>query len=305
LNNTTKNTNFIKTLAQDMGFTACGISMAKKLENEEDKFSQWLKNGYHGKMKYMENHFDKRLDPTKLVPGAKSVISLLFNYAQPRPQVEPKISVYALGEDYHQVIKDKLFEMVSAIKANIGDIDGRVFVDSAPVMERQWAEKAGLGWLGKHGLLIRKQEGSLFFIAQIISDLALDSDSITSNHCGTCTACIDACPTNAIVLDGVVDSTKCISYLTIELHDNIPLDLRPQLNGWAYGCDICQDVCPWNKFSSKTNESRFLESPIEGWTSEDWIEITENIFKKTFGKSAIKRIGFEKLKQNITHALGT
>lgn len=302
MSNTTKqkNTEFVKSLATKHGFIACGISKAEHLAEEENHFSEWLTNGYHGKMKYMENHFDKRLDPSKLVPGAKSVISLLLNYAQDEPNGNaPKISKYAWGDDYHKVIKDKLFTMVSEIKANIGDIEGRVFVDSAPVMERQWAAKSGLGWIGKHGLLIRKQEGSFFFIAQIICNLDLELDQTTTDHCGECTACIDACPTDAIVANQLVDSNKCISYLTIELHDNTPNTLQSKLSDWAYGCDICQDVCPWNKFSKPTEVEAFAKKEYTQWSHDEWMEMTEDVFNAHFDKTAIKRIGFEKLKQNL------
>jgi epoxyqueuosine reductase len=306
LSNTTKqkNTAFIKSLSEKFGFLACGISQAQKLEEEEKPLTEWLNRGYHGKMKYMENHFDKRLDPSKLVPGAKSVISLLLNYAQEETTDSAvKISKYAWGEDYHSVIKNKLFLMVQSIKEEIGDINGRVFVDSAPVLERQWAAKSGLGWIGKHGLLLRKQEGSFFFIAQIICDLDLETDQQTTDHCGECTACIDACPTNAIVANKLVDSNKCISYLTIELHENTPEAYRDKLNGWAYGCDICQDVCPWNKFSTQTQVKEFQKTEHSTWQEEEWTEMTESIFDSHFEKSAIKRIGASKMKQNIANIL--
>ena len=254
-----KKGNTIKSIAKDLGFIACGISKAEKLHEAESNLEKWLKQGYHGKMQYMENHFDKRLDPSKLVPGAKSVISLLYNYYPEETQNldSPKIAKYAYGEDYHFVVKDKLKEFVHRIDESIGKVEGRVFVDSAPVMERQWAEKSGLGWIGKHSLLINKKKGSFFFIAEIILDLELEPDNKVTEHCGTCTACIDACPTDAIVANQVVDASKCISYLTIELKDEIPSSFKGKMENWAFGCDICQDVCPWNKFSSAHSTPEF------------------------------------------------
>ena len=262
----------------------------------------WLKKGYHGKMQYMENHFDKRLDPTKLVPDAKSVISLLFNYYPSESQNPnaPKIAKYAFGEDYHFVVKDKLKEFVHRIEESIGKVEGRVFVDSAPVMERQWAEKSGLGWIGKHGLLINKQKGSFFFIAELILDLELIPDHKVTDHCGTCTACIDACPTDAIVANQVVDASKCISYLTIELKDEIPSYFKGKMENWAFGCDICQDVCPWNKFSSSHQTAKFQpKKEVLEMSQNEWIEMTEEVFKELFKKSALKRTKFEGLKRNL------
>ena len=281
---------------------ACGISKAGKLEEEEPKLEKWLKNGFHGKMQYMENHFDKRLDPSKLVPGAKSVVSLLYNYFPEENQnpKAPKIAKYAYGEDYHFVIKDKLKEFVHRMEEKIGQVEGRVFVDSAPVMERKWAEKAGLGWIGKHSLLINKKEGSFFFIAELILDLELQPDSKVTEHCGTCTACIDACPTDAIVANQVIDGSKCISYLTIELKDEIPSSFKGKMENWVFGCDICQDVCPWNRFSSAHKTPEFTpKDQVMEMDNQEWMELTEDVFKDLFKKSALKRTKFLGIKRNV------
>jgi len=297
-----KHTALVKQMAAQLGFDYCGISKAKQLADSAVHLENWLNKGYHGKMKWMENHFDKRIDPTKLVPGAKSVISLLYNYSPSEnyDNAGVKISKYAYGEDYHFVIKDKMKTFMSFITEKIGQVEGRVFVDSAPVLDRAWAARGGLGWIGKHSLLINKQKGSFYFIAELILDLALDADGPTTDHCGTCTACVDACPTDAIVADKIVDSTKCISYLTIELREEIPKHFKDKMEGWAFGCDICQDVCPWNRFTAPHKQPKFDPHPdIGNMQKRDWKEITEDIFKDIFKKSAVKRAGYLKLKQNI------
>jgi epoxyqueuosine reductase len=303
MNSNATHTQVIKKFASELNFSFCGISKAEFLEDEAPKLEAWLKRGFHGKMSYMENHFDKRLDPTKLVPGAKSVVSLVYNY-YPQKDLsktgELKIAKYAYGEDYHVVVKDKLKVFVEKIQQEIGDVHGRVFVDSAPVMERQWAAKSGLGWIGKNSLLLNKQMGSFFFLAELILDLELESDSPMKDYCGTCTACIDTCPTDAIHDPYVIDSNKCISYLTIELKDSIPTEFQGKMDNWVFGCDICQDVCPWNRFSQSHQESRF--NPQGDWPDfkqSDWRELTEEIFTKAFGKSAVQRTGFAGLRRNI------
>lgn len=297
---------FIKSIARELGFSFCGISKAEKLEEEETKLEAWLKRGYHGKMQYLENHFDKRLDPTKLVPGARSVVSLIYNYFPKKDLATTsslKVAKYAYGEDYHDVIKDKLKIFMNKIHEEIGEVSGRAFVDSAPVMERQWAARSGLGWLGKNSLLLNKQMGSFFFLAELILDLELEPDFPMKDYCGTCTACMDACPTDAIHEAYVIDSNRCISYLTIELKESIPAEFQDKMENWIFGCDICQDVCPWNRFSVPHQEPRF--NPPDDWpnfTDQDWIEITENVFRKNFSKSAITRTGYKGLKRNITFA---
>lgn len=295
--------NLIKTHAKRLGFTSCGIAKAGFLESEAPKLEKWLQNDFHGEMRYMENHFDKRLDPRLLVDGAKSVVSLSYNYFPSEVQREDtyKIAKYAYGEDYHKVVKDKLFELLEILREEIGEINGRCFVDSAPVLERAWAEKAGLGWNGKHTLLIQKQQGSFFFLAELIIDLELEFDEpFTTNHCGTCTKCIDACPTEAILPNNQLDGSKCISYVTIELRDNIPTEFKENMKDWAFGCDICQDVCPWNRFSKPHND--YLFSPKENmldYTKRDWEEITEETFKKVFNKSAVHRAKYNGFTRNI------
>jgi len=301
--NRTNNTNLIKTEALRLGFSSCGVAKAQFLEEEAPRLEQWLKNGFHGKMQYMENHFDKRLDPTKLVPGAKSVISLQYNY-YPQEKITTdtyKISKYAYGEDYHHVIKDKLFEFLSFIQENFGEVDARVFTDSAPVLERVWAKKSGLGWIGRHSLLITKQKGSFFFLAEIILDLELEYDhEFKTDHCGNCTKCIDACPTDAILKNNTVDGSKCISYFTIELKEEIPKSMNGKFEDWMFGCDICQDVCPWNRFSIPHQELQFEPHPdLLTMTKKDWEEITGDVFHKIFNKSAVKRTKFSGLKRNI------
>ncbi|MGB0881461.1 MAG: tRNA epoxyqueuosine(34) reductase QueG [Vicingaceae bacterium] len=298
-----KYTHQIKTEASRLGFSFCGISKAGFLEDEAPRLENWLKNNMHGKMQYMENHFDKRLDPTKLVEGSKSVISLLFNYFPEEIQRNDsfKISKYAYGEDYHFVIKHKLKDIVHFINDNIGEVDARVFTDSAPVLDRAWAKKSGLGWIGKNGMLINKQQGSFFFLAEIILDLDLEYDNPTTDYCGTCSACIDACPTDALLPNKVVDGSKCISYFTIELKDEIlPKDVKGKFNDWAFGCDICQDVCPWNRFSLVHNEPRFKPNEkLLSYSKKEWTEITEEVFQEIFKKSPVKRTNFKGLKRNI------
>ena len=298
-----KNTAIVKRLAREAGFSYCGVSKAGFLEEEAPRLEDWLNKKLHGTMDWMENHFDKRLDPRILVPGAKSVVSLMYNYFTTAKQMDPtapKISKYALGEDYHKVIKDKLYSMIESLNAEIGKIEGRVFVDSAPVMERAWAAKSGLGWIGKNTLLINKGSGSFFFMAQIISDLDLEEDTPIRDYCGTCTACLDACPTEAILPSRSIDSNKCISYLTIELKDQIPDHFQDKMDNWMFGCDICQDVCPWNRFSSPNNEPKFEpKAPILNLSKSDWLDLNETLFNQLFKYSAVKRTKFKGLKRNI------
>lgn len=282
---------------------ACGISKADFLADEAPRLEQWLNQNHHGQMGYMERNFDKRLDPRKLVPGAKSVVSLLFNYFPentPSDSDAPKIARYAYGQDYHRVIKDKLFEFMHEIQTQIGDVGGRVFVDSAPVMEKAWASKSGLGWVGKNTNLIRKQEGSYFFIAELILDISLEADGAVTDHCGSCTACLDACPTNAFTAPYQLDASKCISYFTIELKDAIPEEVKGKFDQWAFGCDICQEVCPWNRFSTPHKEPAFNPNPeLMGMAQNDWDEITEEVFNRLFEVSAVQRTGFSGLKRNL------
>ena len=293
----------IKKHAKRLGFLSCGISNAGFLEEEAPRLEQWLQQGHHGSMTYMERNFDKRLDPTKLVPGAKSVVSLLYNYYPKNTQSDPtapKISKYAYGKDYHVVIKDKLFELMQVLQQEIGEIHGRVFVDSAPVLDKAWAAKAGLGWIGKHSNLISKQTGSFFFIAELITDLSLELDTPVTDHCGSCTACIDACPTDAIIAPYQVDGSKCISYFTIEIKDAIPQEVKGQFDNWTFGCDVCQDVCPWNRFSTPHNEPKFEpSSELLQMSSDDWHEITEAVFDRLFAESAVQRTQFSGLKRNL------
>ncbi|MEO5569807.1 MAG: tRNA epoxyqueuosine(34) reductase QueG [Bacteroidia bacterium] len=298
-----KNSQLIKQESSRLGFEFCGISKADFLEEEAPLLEQWLKNGMHGKMHYMENYFDKRLDPRKLVEGAKSVVSLLLNYYTDKKQEDetaPKISMYALGKDYHFVIKEKLKELLHFVRENIGEVNGRVFVDSAPVLDKAWAKKSGLGWIGKNTNLIHPKAGSYFFIAELILDLELEPDVPIKDYCGTCSLCVDACPTNAIVKPYIVDGSKCISYFTIELKEEIPEEMKGKFENWAFGCDICQDVCPWNRFSKAHNEKNFVpEKELLQMKKSDWKELTEEVFKKIFKNSAVKRTGFEGLKRNI------
>ncbi len=293
----------IKEESKRLGFLSCGISKAGFLEKEAPRLELWLNQNQHGQMSYMENHFDKRLNPTLLVDDAKSVISLLLNYypSQFQNQESYKISKYAYGQDYHNVIKEKLNELLYCIQDEIGEVSGRAFVDSAPVLDKAWAAKSGLGWIGKNSNLLTQQIGSFYFIAELIVDIDLDYDYATTDHCGSCTACIDACPTEAIVAPYVVDGSKCISYFTIELKDNLPVEMKDKFDNWAFGCDVCQDVCPWNKFSKPHNEPLFnANHELLSFTKKDWEEITEDTFKKVFKNSAVKRTKFEGLKRNIT-----
>ena len=292
----------IKTKAKTLGFMSCGISKAGFLEDEAPKLENWLNKNMNGEMSYMERNFDMRLDPTKIVEGAKSVISLTYNYYSEKNGENSnfKISKYAYGNDYHFVIKNKLKDLFEYIKEKTGDINGRVFVDSAPVLERAWAKKSGLGWIGKNTNLISKKNGSFFFICEIILDLELDYDHIETDHCGSCTACIDACPTNAIVEPYVVDGSRCISYYTIELKNNIPDYAKNTYDDWIFGCDICQDVCPWNRFSKPHKEPLFnSDDEFLSMSKNDWIEMTKETFNKVFRNSAIKRAGFDGIKRNI------
>jgi epoxyqueuosine reductase len=297
-----KHTDFIKSESKRLGFIACGISKAGFLEQEAPRLENWLSNQMNGQMAYMENNFDKRLDPTLLVDGAKSVISLLLNYYPTQNQIVDtyKISKYAYGQDYHYVIKEKLKELLFAIQENIGSVYGRAFVDSAPVLDRAWAAKSGLGWIGKNSNLITQKTGSFYFIAELIIDLELDYDYATTDHCGTCRACLDACPTDAIVAPYKVDGSKCISYFTIELKENIPEQMKGKFEDWVFGCDICQDVCPWNKFSTPHKEPLFNPNlDMLDWNKKDWKEITEDTFNLVFKNSPLKRTKFKGLMRNL------
>ena len=297
-----KYTNLIKDEAKRLGFLSCGISKAGFLEEEAPRLENWLNKNRHGQMSYMENHFDKRLNPTLLVDDAKSVISLLLNYYPSDFQNTDsyKISKYAYGQDYHFVIKKKLKELLHFIQTEIGEVSGRAFVDSAPVLDKAWAAKSGLGWIGKNTNLITQKVGSFYFIAELIVDLDLEYDASTTDHCGSCTVCIDACPTQAIVAPYEVDGSKCISYFTIELKDNLPSEMKNKLDDWAFGCDVCQDVCPWNKFSKSHNEPLLKPNEsILNFSKKDWEEITSETFNKVFKNSAVKRTKFHGFKRNI------
>ena len=293
----------IKQKAEKFGFQSCGISKAEFLEEEAPRLEAWLNKGYHGEMQYMENHFDKRLDPALLVDGAKSVISLSYNYF-PKVKIDEinnfKISKYAYGEDYHEVIKDILKEMVAELQEEIGEFGFRVFVDSAPVLEKAWARKSGLGWVGKNANLITKKHGSFYFLAEIICDLELDYDLAVTDHCGSCRACIDACPTQAIVSDRIVDGSKCISYATIELKNEIPDYFNGKMDDWMFGCDVCQDVCPWNRFSAPTLQEKFAPNFQKlNFRKNEWKELTQELFSEIFKKSAVKRTKFSGLMRNV------
>ena len=293
----------IKSKAKALGFLSCGISKADFLEKEAPRLEQWLNQNHHGEMAYMANHFDKRLDPRVLVPGAKSVVSLLLNYHTEEKQTDveaPKIASYAFGEDYHNVIKDKLKQLMNFIYQEIGEVAGRFFVDSAPVMDRAWAAKSGLGWIGKNTNLISKKAGSFFFIAELILDLELEHDLPATDHCGSCTACIDACPTDALLAPYQIDGSKCISYVTIELKNEIPSDFQGKMDNWAFGCDVCQTVCPWNRFATPHSEPAF-NPPAEllSLSKNEWEEMTQEVFSVIFKNSAIKRTKYEGLKRNI------
>ena len=302
INNKEKYTTFIKSEAKRLGFLSCGISKAGFLEDEAPRLESWLNKQMNGQMSYMENNFDKRLNPALLVDDAKSVVSLLLNYypSEFQNQDSYKISKYAYGQDYHFVIKEKLQELLFSIQSTIGEVSGRAFVDSAPVLDKAWAAKSGLGWIGKNSNLITQQVGSFYFIAELIIDLDLEYDQATTDHCGSCTACIDACPTQAIVAPYMVDGSKCISYFTIELKENIPQEMKGKFDDWAFGCDVCQDVCPWNKFSKPHDEPLFNPNPeVLSMSKKDWKEITEETFKAVFKNSPLKRAKFEGLKRNI------
>ena len=302
INNKEKYTQLIKAEAHRLGFLSCGISKAGFLEEEAPRLENWLNNQMNGQMSYMENHFDKRLNPTLLVDDAKSVISLLLNYYPSELQNEDsyKISKYAYGQDYHHVIKEKLKELLHFIQTEIGEVSGRAFVDSAPVLDKAWAAKSGLGWVGKNSNLITQKVGSFYFIAELIIDLELEYETATTDHCGSCTACLDACPTEAIVAPYVVDGSKCISYFTIELKDNLPQEMKGKFDDWMFGCDVCQDVCPWNRFSKPHIEPLFqANSDILNFSKSDWEEITVDTFQKVFKNSAVKRTKYEGLLRNI------
>jgi epoxyqueuosine reductase len=294
-------THEIKSKAKALGFDNCGISRAGFLEDEARKLERWLQQGRHGTMSWMENWFDKRVDPTKLMEGAKSVITVLLNYAPADNalSIGPfKISRYAYGQDYHDVLKKKLSLLVKDMQEQYGDFHARIFVDSAPVMDKAWAKKSGLGWIGKNSNLISKTTGSYFFIAEIICDLELAYDTAINDYCGTCTRCIDACPTDAITEAYVVDGSKCISYLTIELKESIPVEYKNKMDNWVFGCDICQEVCPWNSFATPHQNKEFLPgAELQKWRNQ---EVTEEVFKTLFQKSAIKRTKFQGLQRNIS-----
>jgi epoxyqueuosine reductase len=297
--------NLIKKESQRLGFDYCGIARADFLEQEAPRLEQWLAGNMHGQMHYMEKWFDLRLDPRKLVPGAKSVVSLLVNYYpddSTLSQTAPRISRYAYGKDYHTVIKDKLKLLLEEVRKKIGEVNGRCFIDSAPILERAWAVKSGLGWIGKNSNLINKNSGSYFFIAELILDLELEYDQPMGDYCGTCTRCMDACPTDAIIKPSVVDGSRCISYFTIELKENFPIppSMKNKFDDWAFGCDVCQEVCPWNRFAKPHAENNFKPSPeLEKMEKSEWKEITEEVFKKVFGNSAVKRAGYKGLKRNL------
>ena len=292
----------LKTEAHRLGFLACGIAKAEFLEAEAPRLEQWLRQGKNGEMGYMADHFDMRLDPRKLVPGAKSVISLAYNYFTPQLQADPEapqLSTYAYGRDYHKVVKKRLKPLMAFINEHFGDVAMRAFVDSAPVLEKAWAQRAGIGWVGKHTNVIRQGAGSFFLLCEIITDLELAADPPATDHCGTCRRCIDACPTDAITPYGV-DGSRCISYLTIELKDAIPQEFAGKLENWAFGCDICQQVCPWNRFSTAHTEAQFAPKPeLLGLSKDDWKGMTEVVFDRLFEGSAVKRTKFEGLKRNV------
>jgi epoxyqueuosine reductase len=296
----------LKEKARSLGFFLCGIARAELMQEEAVNLEKWLSQNYHGEMTYMANHFDKRIDPTVLVPQAKSVISLAYNYFQEEKQSDdeaPKIAMYAYGKDYHKVVRKKLNQLFGWIKETFGDVDGRVFVDSAPILERDWAKRSGLGWVGKNTMLIHPKKGSYFFLAEIILDLDFQYDHPISDYCGTCTRCIDACPTEAINPKGYfMDGSKCISYLTIELKNQIPPDYQHKMDNWMFGCDICQQVCPWNRFATPHDEPDFIPSEtLIAMTKNEWIELTEPAYNNLFEGSAVKRAKFAGLKRNIEY----
>lgn len=303
LGNSEKYAKLIKEKAKKFGFMSCGISKAGFLEEDAPALERFLNNHFHGEMAYMENHFDKRLNPQLLVEGSKSVISLAYNYF-PKESIATldnfKISKYAYAQDYHEVIKEILREMVAELQDEIGEFQFRIFVDSAPVLERSWARKSGIGWVGKNANLITKQRGSFFFLAEIICDLVLETDAPVADHCGRCRKCIDACPTGAIVSDKIIDGSKCISYATIELKNEIPDSFKNKMEDWMFGCDICQDVCPWNRFSTPHQQPKFEPNAfLKSYTKREWREITLELFSEIFRKSPVKRTKFSGLKRNI------
>lgn len=304
MNTAVRHTDLIRAEAQRLGFGFVGFARAERLDAEARRLEQWLQSGAHGRMAYLENYFDLRIDPTQLVPGAKTVICLTFNYFTEEKQQDPaapKLATYAYGEDYHFVVKDKLKALLQYMRAAIGEIDGRCFVDSAPIMEREWAQRAGIGWNGRNTLTIHPKRGSFFFLAEIICDLPLTYNDPMRDHCGTCRRCVDACPTEAIAPEGYfLDASKCISYLTIELRDAIPEAFQPEMHNWMFGCDICQDVCPWNRFSERHTEPAFEPSAeLLALNQRDWQELTEETFGRVFKKSAVKRVKYAGLKRNI------
>ncbi len=304
MNSPKKNKQLIKITADRLGFDYCGIAKAVRLEDDAVRLENWLAKKMHGTMHYMENHFELRIDPSKLVPGAKSVITLLKNYfpSEQQKDTAPKISKYAYGKDYHEVIREKLHELLDTIKSEIGNINGRGFVDSAPVLERSWAQRSGLGWIGKNGNLITKQSGSFFFIATLITDLELEHDDpFAKDYCGSCTRCIDNCPTNAILPGNIIDGSKCISYFTIELKEQlIPDEMKGKFENWMFGCDICQDVCPWNRFSKPNSEPAFIPiSEILDLSTKEWQSMTEESFKKIFSRSALARAKWKGIQRNL------
>lgn len=304
MNAAVRHTDLIRAEAQRLGFGFVGFARAERLDAEARRLEQWLQSGAHGRMAYLENYFDLRIDPTQLVPGAKTVICLTFNYFTEEKQQDPaapKLATYAYGEDYHFVVKDKLKALLQYMREAIGEIDGRCFVDSAPIMEREWAQRAGIGWNGRNTLTIHPKRGSFFFLAEIVCDLPLTYDDPMRDHCGTCRRCVDACPTEAIAPEGYfLDASKCISYLTIELRDAIPATFQPEMHNWMFGCDICQDVCPWNRFSERHTEPAFEPSAeLLALSQRDWQELTAETFGRVFKKSAVKRVKYAGLKRNI------
>lgn len=296
-------TYLVKSLALSLGFDACGIATAQPLTEDAHRLEAWLHKGMHGSMHYMENHFDLRIDPTRLVPGAKSVITLLQNYyPSDTPLRESKVSKYALGTDYHTVIKTKLRSMITALQEKVGAVEGRGFIDSAPVLERTWAQRSGLGWVGKNGNLITKSSGSFFFIATLITDLDLQADDpFAKDYCGSCTKCIDACPTEAILPDKTVNGSKCISYFTIELKEEIiPDEMKGKFDNWMFGCDVCQDVCPWNRFAKPHAEEGFTPiAEVLNFTTRDWEDLSEEAFKKIFKHSPLSRSKYKGIQRNL------
>jgi epoxyqueuosine reductase len=309
VNSLQQHTRFIKETATRLGFDYCGIARSVRLDDDARRLEQWLNKGMQGTMQYMENHFDLRIDPGKLVPGARSVITLLKNYYTSEKQQpdSPKISKYAFGKNYHDVIRKNLNAFIELIKEEIGELHGRGFVDSAPVLERTWAQRSGLGWVGKNGNLINKQSGSFFFIATLITDLELEyDDAFVKDYCGTCTKCMDACPTDAILPGKVVDGSKCISYFTIELKDMmIPGEMKGKFDNWMFGCDVCQDICPWNRFSKPHQEEGFTPIPgILNLDNKEWEEMTEENFKKIFRDSSLSRAKFKGIQRNLKFISG-